>query len=533
MASSFYNSNPNLKSIGQIIPFTQEQVLEYARCKKDPIYFIKKYVKVISLDHGLIPFDLYDYQVEFIKSMHENRKIIGMFPRQHGKTTTVAAYLVWYCNFNESKTVAILANKAAAAREVMDRFQQMYESVPLWLQSGVKEWNKGSIVLENKSKAFTAATTGAGIRGKSVNLLYVDEVAIIPNTIADAFFTATYPTISSGDTTKIVLTSTPLGYNHFYHFWNGAENKTNDFIPFRVEYWEHPLHDEKWAADQLRLLGEVKYNQEVLMHFLGSSYTLIPADVLSKLKPSVPVYTNESLTIYEKPIDKHNYVITVDPAKGVGGDNSIIQVIDITEVPYKQVAKYKNNTISPLLFPNIIYKVAKDYNNAHVLVEINISEQVAHILHHELEYENLLIINKKPKGLDKGQVVGGGFGGKPFLGLTTDKKTKRIGCANLKSLMTENKLIINDIDTISELTTFIEVRDSYEADDGYHDDLVMGLVIFGWLTTQQYFKELNNIELRKMLYQNQMQQIEDDLTPFGFYDDGSFEEDSPVMLINF
>ena len=448
-------------------------------------------------------------------------------------TTTVAAYLVWYCNFNSSKTVAILANKASAAREVMDRFQQMYENIPLWLQCGVAEWNKGSIKLENGSKAFTAATTGAGIRGKSVNLLYVDEVAIIPNTVADAFFTATYPTISSGTTTKIVLTSTPLGYNHFWRFWDGAEKGTNGFIPIRVEYWQHPLHDQAWADEQYKLLGEVKFNQEVLMHFLGSSYTLIPAQVLSRLSPYQSVYSKDSLDIYENPIPGHNYILTVDPSKGVGGDNSTIQVIDISELPYKQVAKYKNNTISPLLFPNIIYKIARDYNNAHVLVEINISEQVAHILHHELEYENLLIINKKPKGLDRGQIVGGGFGGKPFLGVNTDKKTKRIGCATLKSLMVENKLLIVDGDTISELSTFIESKDSYAADDGYYDDLVMGLVMFSWLTTQPYFKELNNVELRKIMYSNQMKMIEEELTPFGFYDDGPLFEDAPIMLMNF
>ena len=272
------------------------------------------------------------------------------------------------------------------------------------------------------------------------------------------------------------------------------------------------------------------------MSFLGSSYTLIPADTLSKLSSSTPLLVNnDGLTIFENPNKLNKYVISVDVAKGVGGDYSTIQVIDITELPYKQVARYKNNTISPLLFPNIIYKLARDYNDAHVLIEINVSEQVAHILHHELEYENMIIINKKPKGLDKGQIAGGGFGGKPFLGLNTDKKTKRIGCANLKSLLVENKLLIVDSDTIAELSTFIENKDSFEADDGYHDDLVMSLVIFAWLTSQQYFKELTNDNLRKIMYENQMKQIEEDLTPFGFYDDGqinNYYDDIP-MLLNF
>ncbi|CAB4127002.1 large terminase protein [uncultured Caudovirales phage] len=533
MASLTYNSNPQLKAANVPVQYTQEQVQEYIKCKNDPVYFIKNYVKIITLDCGLVPFVLFDYQVEFILTIHENRRSIGMFPRQHGKTTTVAAYLVWYSIFNNSTTVAILANKAAAAREVMSRYQMMYEELPVWLQHGIIEWNKGSIALENKSKVFISATTTSGIRGKSVNLLYIDELSSVSNTVAEEFFASTYPTISSGKSSKVIITSTPIGFNHFWRMWDGAEKEINGFIPKRVEYWEHPDHDEKWALEQKELLGEVKYNQEVLMHFLGSSYTLVPGDNLSKLSASQPVLSRDGVDIYEEPDKSKNYVMTVDVAKGVGGDYSIIQVMDITDIPYKQVAKYRNNTISPLLFPNIIHKIARDYNNAHILIEINISEQVAHILHYELEYENMLLVNKSQKGLNRGQVVGGGFGNKPQLGVQTDKKVKRIGCNNLKSLIVENKLLINDLDTIAELSTFIEVRDSYAADDGYHDDLVMGLVIFAWLTTQPYFKELNNVELRQVMYQNQMRMIEEELTPFGFYDDGQPEPEGPVMLLNF
>lgn len=449
-------------------------------------------------------------------------------------TTTVAAYLVWYSIFNDSKTVAILANKAAAAREVMSRYQMMYEELPIWLQQGVVEWNKGNITLENKSKVFISATTASGIRGRTVNLLYIDELSSVSNTVAEEFFASTYPTISSGTSSKVIITSTPIGFNHFWRMWDEAEKGINGFIPKRVEYWEHPDHDEKWALEQKELLGEVKYNQEVLMHFLGSSYTLIPGDTLAKLSDTKPITIHpDGLDIFENPDKTKNYCLTVDVAKGVGGDYSIIQVIDITTIPYKQVAKYRNNKIAPLLFPNVIYKIAKDYNNAHVLIEINVSEQVAHILHYEFEYENMLLVNKTQKGLTKGQVVGGGFGSKPQLGVQTDKKVKRIGCSNLKSLLVENKLLIQDSDTIAELSTFIEKKDSFEADDGYHDDLVMGLVLFGWLTTQQYFKEMNNINLRKVMYENQMKSIEEDLTPFGFYDDGQYEPSGPVMLMNF
>jgi hypothetical protein len=535
MASLTYNSNPQLKAANVNVPYTQEQIEEYIKCANDPVYFIDNYCHIIHVDHGIIPFKLYDCQKNKINIIHNNRKVILMEGRQQGKTQTSAAYILWYTNFHDAKNVAILANKASAAREVMSRYQMMFELLPTWLQQGVKTWNKGDIELENMSKVFTAATTGAGIRGKTVNMLYIDETAFIPNTVAEAFFTSTFPTISSGKTTKILLSSTPLGYNHFWKFWTDAEKGHNDFVPLFIPYSDIPGRDESWAAEQRRQLGELKFNQEVLCSFLGSSLTLIPPDILSKLSPSIIDYAREGLDVYERPQPSKNYVLTVDPAKGVGGDNSIIQVIDISEIPYKQVAKYKDNMISPLLFPNIIYKVARDYNNAHVLLEINISEQVAHILHHELEYENMIIINKKPKGLDKGQSAGGGFGGRPFLGVNTDKKTKRIGCANLKSLLVENKLLINDMDTISELSTFIEVKDSYEADDGYKDDLVMGLVMFGWLTSQPYFKELNNIELRKVMYENQMRVIEEELTPFGFYDDGqdSRAEPDTVMLLNF
>ena len=533
MASITYNSNPNLKAANVNIQYTQEQIQEYIKCSNDPVYFIDNYCKIVSLDFGIIPFKLYDCQKRKVQIIHENRKVILMEGRQQGKTQTSAAYILWYVNFNDAKNVAILANKSSAAREVMSRLQLMFELLPEWLKKGVTTWNKGDIELENKSKVFTAATTGSGIRGKTVNMLYIDETAFIPNTVADEFFTSVYPTISSGKTSKILLSSTPLGYNHFWKFWTDAEQGHNDFVPLFIPYTDIPGRDEVWAEEQRRQLGELKYCQEVLCSFLGSSLTLVPADVLSRLKPKQVTYTNDGLDIFEMPIKGRNYVMTIDVAKGTGGDFSTINVIDTTELPYVQVAKYRNNIIAPLLFPNVIYKIAKDFNNAHTLIEINVSEQVGHILHHELEYENMLLVNKVQKGLNKGQVVGGGFGTKPQLGVNTDKKIKRIGCANLKSLLVENKLIINDADTIAELTTFIEKKDSFEADDGYHDDLVMGLVLFGWLTTQQYFKELHNVNLRKIMYENQMRSIEEELTPFGFYDDGNPEPEGPIMLLNF
>lgn len=522
----FYLSNPLLKAANVNVPFSEEQIQEYIKCKNDPIYFIKTYVKIISLDHGLIPFNLFGYQEKFINTIHKENRVISMQPRQHGKSQTVAAYILHYTLFNDNKTVAILANKKTAATEILSRYQQMFECLPQWLQQGVTTWNKGDIKLENGSVVFTAATSASGIRGKSVNLLYVDETAIIANTVAEDFFTSTYPTISSGKTTKIILTSTPLGYNHFWHFWQGAESGVNGFIALRVNYWDHPDHDQEWANKQKELLGELKFNQEVLCSFLGSSLTLISADVFAKMQPKLYLHQKDGLDVFESPELNHTYVIVADSAEGVGGDYSAFSVIDVTEVPYKQVAKYRNNKISPMLYPNVIYKVAKEYNTAYVLIELNFSEQVAYILHAELEYDNILYVTRGSKG----QIVSGGFGGgQTQFGVVTDKKVKRIGCHTFKSLIEENKLIINDPDTIAEISTFIERRGSYMADDGYHDDLVMTLVLFSWVTTSPYFKDLNNVNLREIMYQNRIQQIESELTPIGWFNDGNIADEQPLL----
>jgi hypothetical protein len=519
--AEIYNSNSNLKAAGVTVEFTPDNIKEYIKCAQDYIYFIENYCYIVTLDHGLQLFKLYDCQKNKLDVIHNNRRVILMEGRQQGKTTTSAAYILWYTLFQPNKSVAILANKATAAREVLDRYQTMYELLPKWMQQGVTTWNKGDLELENGSKVFTSATSTSGIRGKSVNLLYVDEAAIIPNQVAEEFFTSVYPTISAGQTTKILLSSTPLGYNHFWKFWNDAENGRNGFVPLFIPYWEIPGRDEKWAAEQKAMLGELKYNQEVACKFLGSSLTLISADVIAKMPVDPIIYSKDGLDVYAKPSAGHVYCLVADVAKGVGGDYSAFQIIDITETPYRVVAKYRNNDISPLLYPNVIYKIGKEYNEAYVLVEINTSEQVAHILYTELEYENILFVNRHTMG----QYIGGGFGGgKTQLGVNTDKKIKRIGCQNFKSLVEENKLLITDADTISEISTFIESKGSYAADEGYHDDLVMPLVLFGWVTTQPYFKELNNINLREIMYKKQIQAIEEELTPFGFYDDGSPEK---------
>jgi len=521
MPTKQYLGNAQLKAAGVVIQFTKDQVEEYLKCSESPIYFIENYCVIVTLDHGLQPFKLYDCQKNKINVIHNNRKVILMEGRQQGKTTTSAAYILWYTIFHANKTVAVLANKASAAREVLYRYQLMYENLPLWLQQGVTVWNKGDIELENGSIVFTAATSRAGIRGKSVNMLYVDETAIIPNNLAEEFFTSVYPTISAGETTKILLSSTPLGYNHFWKFWNDAENGRNGFVPLFIPYSEIPGRDARWAEEQRKLLGELRFNQEVLCRFLGSSATLIAADVIGNMSPKVPIYSKDGLDIYERVQKDHSYVIVADTSKGIGGDYSAFSIIDCTSMPYQMTGKYRNNNISPLLYPSIIYRVGKEYNNAYVLIEINSSEQVSEILYSEYEYENIVFVNRTTNG----QIVSGGFGGgKTQLGVITDKKVKRIGCSNFKSLVEGQKLLIHDADIISEISTFIEKRGSYSADEGYHDDLVMTLVLFSWLTTNPYFKELTNINIRKELYEKRIESIENEITPFGIIDDGREEE---------
>ena len=523
-----YNGNQSLKQIGFVMDFTSDQVRELLLCKDDPVHFIKTYCVVVSLDTELlVPFDLYPYQEKFIETINEERRVISMQPRQMGKSQTVAAYILWYTLFNNNKTVAILANKAAAAREVLSRYQLMYENVPLWLQQGIKTWNKGDVELENGSKIITAATSSSGIRGKSVNLLYVDEAAIIPNNIAEEFFTSVYPVVSAGKTTKIILTSTPLGYNHFWKFWNDAEEGINGFVPLRVHYNEHPNRDDKWAAEQKALLGELKYNQEVICQFLGSSNTLISGDTIGRMSPKSFIHSKDGLDILEQPIAQHLYFTTVDTSRGVGGDYSAFTVVDTTSYPFKVVAKYRDNKISPLLYPTVVQKVSKDYNNAYILVEINdIGQQVADIIHNDLEYENMIWVGSDSR---YGQVLSSS-GRHSVLGLRTTKQVKRIGCATLKSLVEENKLLVFDKDIISEFSTFIEHAGTFQADEGYHDDLAMTLVLFAWATNDIMFKDLMNANNRQAMYSNQIKSIEDDLTPFGYIDNGQPDEYIPEVI---
>ena len=523
MSDNIYLGNPNLKKANVAQEFTQEQILEFYACRNDPIYFAEKYVKIVSLDEGLTAFKPYHFQKKLIKNFHENRFNICKMPRQTGKSTTCVAYLLHYVVFNDSVNVGILANKAATARELLGRLQTAYENLPKWMQQGIIAWNRGSLELENGSKILAASTSASAVRGMSFNILFLDEFAFVPNHIADSFFSSVYPTITSGKSTKVIIVSTPHGMNHFYRLWHDAERAKNEYIPTDVHWSEVPGRDEKWKKSTIANTSEAQFKVEFECEFLGSVDTLISPSKLRTLVYDNPATTSAGLDVYEACIKTHDYVITVDVARGVGGDYSAFVVIDITEFPHKVVAKFRNNEIKPMLFPNVIWEVAKSYNDAFILCEVNdVGDQVAAIINFDLEYENLLMCSMRGRA---GQVVGQGFSGKKTqLGVKMSKTVKKIGSLNLKTLIEEDKVIFKDYEILSELTTFIQKHNSFEAEEGCNDDLAMCLVIYAWLVAQDYFKELTDQDVRKRLYEEQKNQIEQDMAPFGFIMDGLDDE---------
>ena len=522
--NDIYLGNPNLKKANTRIEFTQDQIEEFIKCKEDPVYFAKNYIKIVSLDEGLVPFDLYKFQEKLIQRFHENRFNICKMPRQTGKSTTVVSYLLHYALFNDSVNIGILANKASTARELLARLATAYENLPKWMQQGILVWNKGNIELENGSKILAASTSASAVRGMSFNILFLDEFAFVPNHIADSFFASVYPTITSGKSTKVIMVSTPHGMNHFYRYWHDAERGKNEYIATDVHWSEVPGRDAVWKEQTIANTSEQQFKVEFECEFLGSVDTLINVSKLRSLVYEDPIKRNsKGLDVYEEPIAEHDYILTVDVARGVGIDYSAFVIFDITTFPHKVVGKFKNNEIKPMLFPSVIYDVAKAYNNAFILCEVNdIGDQVASILHYDLEYQNILMCAMRGRA---GQIVGQGFSGtKTQMGVKMSKTVKKIGCSNLKTMIEDDKLIFNDYDIISELTTFIQKSNSFEAEEGCNDDLAMCLVIYAWLVAQDYFKELTDQDVRKRIYEDQRDQIEQDMAPFGFIMDGTEEE---------
>jgi len=519
MSDTAYLGNPNLKKVNTPHEYTKEQIVEYKKCAEDPIYFMTKYIQIVSLDEGLVPFKMYDFQKHIVRTIHDNRFTICKLPRQSGKSTTTISYLLHYALFNPNSNIAILANKSSTARDILGRLQLAYENLPKWLQQGIINWNKGNIELENKSQIVAAATSSSAIRGGSFNIIFLDEFAFVPANIAEMFFSSVYPTISSGQKTKMIIVSTPYGMNQFYKLWTDAENGRNDYVPIEVHWSEVPGRDEKWKEATIRNTSPEQFQQEFECEFLGSVNTLISPAKIKNMAFQTPIQSNAGLDVYEQPDKNKTYVCCVDVARGVTKDYSAFTMIDVTKMPYKIVAKYRNNDIKPLLFPHTIEQVSKGYNHAHVLVETNdLGQQVAEALQFELEYDNLLMTTQRGRS---GQVLGAGFSGRGSgFGVKMTKQIKKIGCSNIKTLVEGDKMIINDFNIIEEMSTFIKRGQSWQAEEGNTDDLMMCLVIFGWLSNQPYFKEMTDTNARQQLYEEQQNLIEQDMAPFGFVDDG-------------
>jgi hypothetical protein len=519
-----YLGNPNLKRANVPIDWDEESIAEFIKCQDDPVYFAKHYVKIVSLDEGLIPFSMYDFQEDLIRNFHTNRFNIAKLPRQTGKTTTVVSYLLHYAIFNPNINIAILANKSSIAMDILGRLQLAYENLPKFLQQGVISWNKGSMVLENGSKISANSTSSSAVRGMSFNIIFLDEFAFIPNHIAEQFFSSVYPTISSGTKTKVIIISTPNGMNMFYKLWHDAQRQKNDYIPLEVHWSQVPGRDDKWKEQTIANTSARQFTQEFECEFLGSVDTLISPAKLRTIVIDDPIISNAGLDIYERPVENHDYLLTVDVARGVSNDYSAFIIYDITTVPYKIVGKYRSNEIKPMLFPNVIETTAQNYNKAYVLIEVNdIGAQVADIMQFDLEYPNLLMCAMKGRA---GQVLGTGFSHKAYLGVKTTTAVKKTGCSNLKTLIEDDKLILCDYEILSEMTTFIQKNKSFEAEDGCNDDLVMCMVIFAWMIAQPYFKEMTSNDVRQRIYEEQKNAIEQDMSPFGFILDGLTDEET-------
>jgi hypothetical protein len=527
-----YLGNPLLKGAYVKQEFTKEQLEEYIKCSEDPIYFIETYIKVVTIDEGIRPFVLYDFQKDIARSVFDNRFTICKIPRQSGKTATLIACILHLVLFNPSYKAAILANKLKTATDIMDRFKVAYENLPKWLQQGIVEWNKTSITLENGSKVICSSTSSSAVRGSSYNFLMLDEFAFVPEQIAEEFFTSVYPTITSGKTSKTVIVSTPNGLNLFYKMWQNAKNGKSEFKPVEAHWWQVPGRDDKFKETTIRNTSERQWLSEYECEFLGSQETLIKASKIAALAFQTPILeTDDGLSVYEHPVKGHIYATCVDSSRAIGKDYNAFVVVDATSIPYKVVARYRNNTIPIPIFPNVIKNICEKYNESYILVEINdTGQQVSDILKDELEYENVINISIKGK---KGQRVGEGFGGaRVYSGIKMSSQVKKMGCSVVKEMIEGDKLIVNDFDIISEISTYIAKKNSYEASEGYNDDLMACLVMFGWLTTQEYFKDLVNLDVRKRLFEEKLKKIEETLTPFGFFDSGEDEIEEAARLLS-
>jgi hypothetical protein len=516
-----YNGNIRLKGEGSKVEFTPHEIAEFIKCADDIEYFAENYIKVITVDKGFVPIKLFDYQREIIRAFNDNRYVVVNTARQMGKSVTAVIIILHYILFNKHKLVAILSNKAKGAMEVLYKIKTAYEALPKWLQQGIVEWNKGTIILENGSKVIAEATTGNSARGLAVNIAYIDEAAFIENW--DEFFTSVYPTISSGDTTKLLLTSTPKGLNHFFQVVEGAKAGTNGYVYVEAPWWRHPKRNEAWKEATLKGLNfdQQKFEQDFCCSFIGSTSSLIPGSTLKLIISDItdPIHSANGLSVYKDPVVGKTYTMVVDVSRGKGLDYSAFHVFDISSMPYEQVCVYRNNTITPVDYAEVVQKIAKIYNEAYVLVETNdIGGQVVDTLHFDFELDNIFYTETAGRA---GKRISSGFGQGADRGVRTTTPVKATGCSILKLLLEQRQLMIYDFETVQELSTFVRKGKSYEAEPGKHDDLVMGLVLFAWLSTQAMFKNLTDINTLMQLREKTESEILDDVMPFFTWDPGS------------
>ena len=506
-----YLGNNLIKRAGVETKYTKDEIEEYQKCSQDPTHFIEKYTQIISLDEGLVPFNLRGYQENLINHFNDNRFSVVLAARQSGKSITSCAYLLWYLLFTPEVTVAILANKGAIAREMVSRIVTMLETVPFFLQPGVKILNKGNIEFGNDSKLVAAATSSSSIRGMSINMLYLDEFAFVED--AETFYTATYPVITSGKDSKVIITSTANGVGNMFHkIYESAVHGNSEYKSFLINWFDVPGRDEEWKKMTIANTSEAQFEQEYGNSFLGTGNTLINADTLLGLRAIDPDWHKDNVNVYERPKYGHTYITTVDVSQGRGIDYSTFSIFDVTAKPFKQVCTFRDNMISPMLFPDLINKYCRPYNESLVIIENNAEgSMVATQLHYDIEYPNVFV-----QGMTKSTDIG----------ITMSRKIKRVGCSTLKELLEENRLTVVDRYTITELMTYVNKGSSFEADRGYHDDMVMNCVLFSWFVTTDFFTNLTDTAVKDLLYAEQQKLIEDDMLPAGVFgeqrDDDTF-----------
>ena len=507
-----FEGNPHIRGPSVPIQWTKKSLSEYGKCADDPLHFIRNYVYIKSVDsEDLILFATRPYQDEMVEKMVNNRFVIVKLPRQAGKTVIVSALLLWNLIFQRNYSILIAANKGSKANDVLKMVKDMYEKLPEFLQHGISIWNKGSIELETGSKIRATATSGSSARGDTVNLIYIDEAAFIPTHVATEFFESVVPTISSGKTSKIFITSTPKGLNHFYSMYKAAIEGKSGYAHVEIKWNDVPGRDEKFRAQIVAQFGQRYFDQEYGAEFHGSSSTLIDGAKLTTLVTEHPVSETPTYRIYANPEPHHSYAITVDVAEGLGGDASAMSVVDITSLPYKIAAVYRNNEIQPMAFPSVIHQFALKYNRAMVLVEANFGQQIADILWQDLEYENIV---QTARNVKRGDQISAGFAASTRPGLVMNKLTKRLGCSNLKTLIEQDQLLITDGWIYDELCRFVVTGASYVASEG-HDDLAMTLVMFGWLVDQGYVRDATNNDIRRKIAEVNARAIEDSMMALG------------------